>query len=127
MFLALNVHVLIDVSFMFVVMPAACHSQYRENPNKACEGCFFCRSVPFCTSCDRYPAVFAGGISVGAQVQVLAAKGSSPRFVLILKERYSLKFKIKPTLTRELVIRFAHANPLRNSYLKEALYSHLQK
>ena len=40
----------------------------------------------------------AEGIPVGARLkiflQVLAAKGLSPRVVLILKERYNLKFKI---------------------------------
>ena len=67
------------------------------------------------------------GILVGARLQkfwrVLAAKGLSPRVVLILKERFSLKLKI----TREPLLRSTHANPFRNSYLKEALHSLLQK
>ena len=45
------------------------------------------------------------GISVGALLQkfgqVLAAKGSSPMVALILKEGYSLKFRIEPPLSRE--------------------------
>ena len=54
-------------------------------------------------------------IPVGARQpsfwQVLAAKGLSPRDVLILKERYCLKLKIKPSLTRKPLIRGAHGNP----------------
>ena len=56
------------------------------------------------------------GIPVAAWLQkfwqVLAAKGLSPRIVLILKEGYSLKFKIKPPLTGESLIRRGYANRL---------------
>ena len=70
------------------------------------------------------------GLPVGAlQIfwQVWAQKGSSPRVVSILKEGYNLPFKIKPPLTRVPLIRSRYANPLRNSYLTEALHSLLQK
>ena len=71
------------------------------------------------------------GLAVGARLQkiwqVWAQKGSSPRVVSILKEGYNLPFKVKPPLTRVALIRSGHANPCRNSYLKEALYSLLQK
>ena len=71
------------------------------------------------------------GIPVGARVQkfwqVLAAKGLSPRAVLILTEIYSLKFKMNLLSLGEPLTRSAHANSLRNSYLEEALPSLLQK
>ena len=71
------------------------------------------------------------GLPVGARLQkfwqVLAEKGSSPRVVSILKEGYSLPFRLKPPLTRVPLIKSGYANPLRNSYLQEALHSLLQK
>ena len=59
--------------------------------------------------------------------QVWAQKGSSPGVVSILKEGYSLPFRIKPPLTRIPLIRSGYANPLRDRYLQEALHSLLQK
>ena len=53
MLLGLNVHVLIDATFIFVVTPATfvlfnnavtkerCQSRYRKSLNKACARCFF--------------------------------------------------------------------------------------
>ena len=71
------------------------------------------------------------GLPVGARLQrfgqVWAQKGLSPRVVSILKEGYNLPFGLKPPLTRVPLIRSGYANPLRNSYLQEALHSLLQK
>ena len=74
---------------------------------------------------------FVDGLPVGARLQkfwqVWAQEGSSPRVVSILKEGYNLPFGLKPPLTRVPLIRSGYANPLRNSYLQEALHSLLQK
>ena len=71
------------------------------------------------------------GLPVGARLQnfwqVWAQKGSSPRVVSILKDGYNLPFNLKPPLTRIPLIWSGYANPLRNSYLQEALHSLLQK
>ena len=71
------------------------------------------------------------GLPVGTRLQnffqVCAQKGSSPRVVSILKEGYNLPFRLKPPLTRIPLIRSRYANPLRSSYLQEALHSLLQK
>ena len=109
-----------------------CKSQcnLRKWPNKACERCFFCKSVSFCPSCDQCPQCCrrsACGARLQKFWQVWAQKGSSPRVVSILKEGYNLSFGLKPPLTRLPLIRSGYANPLRNSYLQEALHSLLQK
>ena len=71
------------------------------------------------------------GLAVAARLQkfwqVWTQMGYSPRVILILKEGYKLPFKIKPPVTRVPLIRGGYANPFRNSYLKEALQSLLQK
>ena len=55
--------------------------------------------------------------------QVWQRLGANPRAVSILKEGYSLPFKMMPPLTRFLIIQSSYANPARNLSLKEALTS----
>ena len=50
----------------------------------------------------------------------------SPKVVSIWKD-YTLPFKITPPLTRQPLIKTGYANPLMDSYLKEALHSLQQK
>ena len=109
-----------------------CKSQYRfrEWPNKACKRCFFCKSVSFCPSYDKYPQCCrrsACGARLQKFWQVWAQNGSSPRVVSILKEGYNLPFRLKPPLTRVPLTRSGYVNPLRSSYLQEVLHSLLQK
>ena len=117
-FLALNVHVLRNANFNFVVTLApfvflAGHPEKKGvcsdaeailiKPVKDASFVDLSPSAPPVTnvlSCSRY------------SWQVLAAKGLSPRAVLILKEGYCLKFNIKPPLASEPLIRSGHVNPL---------------
>ena len=55
--------------------------------------------------------------------QVWQRLGANPRAVSILKEGYSLPFKMRPPLTRFPIIQSGYANPTRNLSLKEALTS----
>ena len=89
---------------------------------------FFCKSVSFCPSCDKCTQCCRRSACRGPATKFLATqKGSSPRVVSILKDGYNLPFNLKPPLTRIPLIWSRYANPLRNSYLQEALHSLLQK
>ena len=99
--------------------------RFRKWLNKACERCFFGRSVSICPSLDKCLQCCRGSACGGPKVW--AQKGSSPRVVSILKEGYNLPFRIKPPFIRVPLIRSGYANPLRNSYLHKALHSLLQK
>ena len=55
--------------------------------------------------------------------QVWQRLGANPRAVSILKEGYSLPFKLRPPLTRVPIIQSSYANPAKSRFLKEALIS----
>ena len=55
--------------------------------------------------------------------QVWQRLGANPRAVSILKEGYSLQFKLRPPLTRVPIIQSSYANPVKSRFLKEALIS----
>ena len=55
--------------------------------------------------------------------QVWQRLGANPRAVSILKEGYSLPFKLRPPLTRVPIIQSSYANPVKSRFLKEALIS----
>ena len=59
--------------------------------------------------------------------QVWLSLGSNPRVVSILKEGYSLPFKVQPPLSRSPVIISHYANPVKNKHLKESLQALIQK
>ena len=48
--------------------------------------------------------------------------GAGPKVVQILKEGYTLPFRIRPKLTRSPTVISCYVNPHRNSYLLEALH-----
>ena len=54
-----------------------CKSQckIRKWPNKACERCFFCRSVSFCPSCDKCPQCCRRSACGGPTAKILAGVG----------------------------------------------------
>ena len=86
-----------------------------------------CLSAP---NVQSAPSV-ANNPSVGGRLQkfwqVWEKLGSNPRVVSILKEGYTLPFKMRPLLTRSPVVRSAYANPVKNRALKEALTVLIQK
>ena len=53
--------------------------------------------------------------------------GAGPKVVQILQEGYTLPFWIRPKLTRIPTVISCYANPLRNSYLLEALHQLIDK
>ena len=59
--------------------------------------------------------------------QVWLSLGSNPRVVSILKEGYSLPFKVRPPLSRSPVIISHYADPVKNNHLKESLQALIQK
>ena len=53
--------------------------------------------------------------------------GAGPKIVQILREGYTLPFRIRPNLTRSLTVVSRYVNPHRNSYLLEALHQLIDK
>ena len=53
--------------------------------------------------------------------------GASPKVVQILKEGYTLPFRIRPKLTRSPTVISCYVNPHRNLYLLEALHQLIDK
>ena len=53
--------------------------------------------------------------------------GAGPKVVQILKEGYTLPFRIRPQLTRSPTVVSCYVNPHRNSYLLEALHQLIDK
>ena len=53
--------------------------------------------------------------------------GAGPKVVQILKEGYTLPFRIRPNLTRSPTVISCYVNPHRNLHLLEALYQLIDK
>ena len=85
-------------------------------------------------SCVR-PAInvknAASNLPVGARLQLFWQTwldlGTGPKIDQILKEGYTLPFRIRPNLTRSPTVVSCYANPHRNSYLMEALHQLIDK
>ena len=58
---------------------------------------------------------------------VWLSMGSNPRVVSILKEGYSLPFKVRPPLSRSPVIVNHYADPVKSKNLKDSLQALIQK
>ena len=70
-------------------------------------------------------------LPVGARLQnfwqTWLDRGAGPKVVQILREGYTLPFRIRPNLTRIPTVVSCYVNPLRNSYLLEALHQLIDK
>ena len=70
-------------------------------------------------------------LPVGARLQnfwkIWLELGAGPKVVQILKEGYTLPFRIRPNLTRSPSVVSCYVNPHRNSYLLEALHQLIAK
>ena len=68
---------------------------------------------------------------VGARLQnfwkIWLDLGAGPKVVQILREGYTLPFRIQPKLTRSPTVISCYVNPHRNSYLLEALHQLIDK
>ena len=96
----------------------------------------FVEGAPCVSHCLSAPSVesahnVVGNPPVGGRLQkfwqVWLSRGSNPRVISILKEGYSLPFKVRPPLSRSPVIISGYANPTRNNHLKESLQALIQK
>ena len=93
------------------------------------------KGVCFASHCPPVPPVInVQNVAVWEAVckmqkfwQVWLSLGSNPMVVPILQEGYNLPFKMRLHLTRSPLGVSGYANPLKNSCLKEALQSLLQK
>ena len=94
------------------------------------------KSVSFVSPCPSVPPVpsvpnAAESPPVGGRLQrfweTWLSLGSNPQVISILKEGYSLPFKMKPPLTRSPMIISGYANPRKNNSFKEALQSLIAK
>ena len=70
-------------------------------------------------------------LPVGARLQrfweIWLGLGAGPKVVQILREGYTLPFQTRPNLTRSPSVVSCYVNPLRNSYLLEALHQLIDK
>ena len=70
-------------------------------------------------------------LPVGARLQnfwqTWLERGAGPKIVQILREGYTLPFRIWPSLTRSPTVISRYVNPRRNSYLLEALHQLIDK
>ena len=70
-------------------------------------------------------------LPVGTRLQIFwqtwLEMGAGPRIVQILREGYTLPFRIRPNLTRSPTVISCYVNPHRNSYLMEALHQLIDK
>ena len=86
--------------------------------------CLFAPHVP------NVPSV-APSLAVGGRLQkfwqVWLTLGANPRVVSILREGYTLPFKIRPPLTRSPVIKSGYAHPGKSKALFEALVELVNK
>ena len=94
-----------------VVAPAVAKERRKtlsvKRKNKICERCFVCKSLSLCSSCQKCPSCCQRstyGRPSAKFWQVWLSLGSNPRVVSILKEGYSLPFKVRPPLSRSPVI-----------------------
>ena len=73
----------------------------------------------------------ASNLPVGARLQnfwqTWLDLGAGPKIVQILREGYTLPFRIRPNLTRSPTVVSRYVNPHRNSYLLEALHQLMDK
>ena len=90
--------------------------------NKACPKCFFCLSLTFRPSCSKCPQCCRKS---NYRVQVAKVFGNMAQSLVVplLQEAYKLPFKMRPPLIWSPLIVSGYTNPLKNSYLKEALRS----
>ena len=107
------------------VSPGRADCQYKDQKLK------FVKGVSCVTQlCYAQPVTCAPNVvsdpPVGARLQSFWKTwmflGVGPKIIQILKEGYTLPFRTRPHLTRSPTVISCYVNPLRNSYLLEALH-----
>ena len=96
----------------------------KEDRNKRCQSVFHvnqCLSVPHAPNVPSVVPDLPVGGRLQSFWQTWQKFGANPRVVSILKEGYTLPFKIRPPLTQSPVIKSGYAHPLKSKALFEAL------
>ena len=92
---------------------------------------FFCVTQLSCVQPVINVKNAAQNLPVGARLQnfwqMWLDLGAGPKVVQILKEGYTLPFRIQPRLTRSPTVISCYVNPHRNIYLLEALHQLIAK
>ena len=98
--------------------------------NKICQACC-CVDHCLCVQPVNSVQLAVENPPVGGRLQlfwqVWLSLGANPRVVSILKEGYSLPFKIRPPLSRSPVIVSHYSDPVKNKHLKESLQALILK
>ena len=125
-----------------LVHTAPGHSQRKElSPGSA--GCYLiqeklkyvkgasCVTQLSCVKPVTNVPIVVTNLPVGARLQNFWKSwldlGAGPKVVQILREGYTLPFRIRPKLTRSPTVISCYVNPHRNSYLLEALHPLIDK
>ena len=85
------------------------------------------KSVSFVSPCLSVPPVPSAPNVAESFWETWLSLGSNPPVISVLKEGYSLPFKMRPPLTRSPMIISGYANPRKNNSFKEALRSLIAK
>ena len=97
---------------------------------KICERCFLCHSIVLCKTCNKCQKCClksACRARLQSYWQTWLNLGADPKVVQILREGYTLPFRIPPKLARSPTIISCYVNPHRNLYLLEALHQLIDK
>ena len=97
---------------------------------KTCERCFLCHSIVFCKTCNKCPKCCLKSACRGQTSKLWETwldLGAGPKVVQILKEGYTLPFRIRQNLSRSPTVISCYVNPHRNLYLLEALHQLIDK
>ena len=112
------------------ISPGVPECQFKKCQLKSVKSASCVTQLSCANSVSNVPNV-ALTLPVGARLQKFWQTwldlGAGPKVVQILQEGYTLPFRIRPKLTRIPTVISCYANPLRNSYLLEALHQLLDK
>ena len=112
------------------VSPGRADCQYKSQTLKFVKG-VSCVTQLFCAQPVTCAQNVVSDLPVGARLQSFWETwlylGTGPKVVQILREGYTLPFRFRPYLTRSPSVISCYVNPLRNSYLLEALHQLMAK
>ena len=112
------------------VSPGRADCQYKSQKLKFVKGVLCVTQLP-CAPPVTCAQNVVSNLPVGARLQSFWKTWSyldaGPKVVQILREGYTLPFRTRPYLTRSPAVISCYVNPLRNSYLLEALHQLIDK
>ena len=112
------------------ISPGAAGCHYTNYTLKSAKG-VSCVTQLSCAQPVTNVKNVVSNLPVGARLQnfwqTWLDLSAGPKIVQILKEGYTLPFRIRPNLTRSPTVVSCYVNPHRNSYLLEALHQLIDK